>query len=247
MRTHPFALATLLLAGTFLAAAATPASARQNNAAPAAQAANPVPAKAPTSRRQAGAEWSDDGLQKTKVKGLDVVYVRPGASIKPYKRVLVLPVSVSFVRNFERNGAPGGRRIRAQDAQRIRDRLANLVREEFTKELAAGGYATATAPGDDVLAVELAISDLYIAAPDVQTPGRMDIYADSAGRMTLHANLNDSVSGQVLVRVYDHEEADERHHALRITTTENAVEARRMAQRWARIFLKQFAIARQRP
>jgi hypothetical protein len=246
MRTFPTLLPALMLGSALLAAGASPAAARQNNAAPAANAAHPAPVAAPSSRKQAGNDWSADGLQKVKVKGLEVVYVRPGASIKPYTRVLVMPVSVSFLRNFERSGGPGGRRIRAQDAQRIRDRLSALVREEFEKELRAGGYVAASAPGDDVLAVELAISDLRISAPDVQTPGRMDIYSLSAGEMTLLANLRDSVSGETLVRVYDHEEAHEAPYMMRITVTENAMEARRMAARWAKIFRRQFELSRQR-
>jgi hypothetical protein len=246
MRSHPIRLSAVVLGSALLAAAAMPAAARQANAAPTANAAPHVSAKAPTSRKQAGQEWSEDGLQKIKVKGLDVAYVRPGASVAPYKRVLVLPVSVSFRRDFERTGAPGGRRIRAQDLQRMRDRLAGLLREEFSKELAAGGYAPATAPGDDVLAVELAISDLYITAPDVQTIGRLDTYAVSAGEMTLIANLRDSASGEVLVRVYDNDEADESAHVMRMTPTENSMEARRMARRWAGIFRRELDAARQR-
>jgi hypothetical protein len=246
MRSRPIFQPALVLGGAMLFAAALPAAARQDHAAPAAHGAPQAPAGVPRSRKEAGKDWSEDGLQKVKIKGLDVAYMRPGASIAPYKRVLVMPVSVSFRRDFERSGAPGGRRIRAQDLQRMRDRLASLLHEEFGKELAAAGYAPATAPGDDVLAVELAISDLYIAAPDVQTPSRTDIYSVSAGEMTLIANLRDSVSGEVLVRVYDNDEADESPRMMRITTTENTMEARRMARRWAGIFRRELDAARQR-
>ena len=247
MRTPTILLPAFVLCSALLLAGAAPAVARQNNAAPAANAAHPAPAAAPRTRKEAGKGWSADGMQQVKVKGLEVVYVRPGASIHPYKRVLVLPVSVSFASNFERSGAPGGRRIRTQDAQRIRDRLSALVRDEFEKELRAGGYVAATAPGDDVLAIELAISDLRISAPDVQTPGRMDIYSVSSGEMTLLANLRDSATGETLVRVYDHDEANESPYMMRITVTENAMEARRMAARWAKIFRRQFDLAKQRP
>ena len=61
MRSPSLALAALALAAALLAGGAWSAHARQNNAAPTAQAANPVPAKSPTSRRQAGAEYVKGG------------------------------------------------------------------------------------------------------------------------------------------------------------------------------------------
>jgi len=37
-----------------------------------------------------------DGLQKINVKGLDLAYARPGASLAAYKRVKLDPVEVQF-------------------------------------------------------------------------------------------------------------------------------------------------------
>jgi hypothetical protein len=199
---------------------------------------------APSSRRQAAQNWSEDGLEKIKVKGLDVVYMHPGASLASYTKVIVAPVAVSFRRNWERSGGVTGSRIRAKDAQRIRDQLGALVGEEMVKELASGGFTSATTPADDALVIEMAITDLYITAPDVLTPGRTVIYAVSAGEMTLVATLRDSVTGDIVMRVYDHERAHESMRMQRITNADNAVEARRMAKEWAATFRRVLELAR---
>ena len=40
----------------------------------------------PRTRREAAKEWTEDGLEKAKVKGLDVVYARPASSLTGYKK-----------------------------------------------------------------------------------------------------------------------------------------------------------------
>jgi hypothetical protein len=40
---------------------------------------------------------SHDGLQKISVKGIDLVYARPGATLAAYSRVKLEPVEVSFL------------------------------------------------------------------------------------------------------------------------------------------------------
>ena len=37
-----------------------------------------------------------DGLQKTSVRNIDLVYARPGATLAAYKRVKLDPVEVAF-------------------------------------------------------------------------------------------------------------------------------------------------------
>lgn len=202
-------------------------------------------AAAPKSKRAAAASWSEDGLQKVDIKGLDVVYVRPEATLADYKRVLLRPISIEFRRHWgTSNSSSLTGRVPAEDMKRIKERLGGVVREEVLKELAAGGYAAVDAADADVLDVELAITDLYIAAPDVKQPGRMDIYALSAGEMTLVANLRDSPSGETLARIYDHDIATEHGMAHRITLGENEAEARKMAKEWAKILRRELDLAR---
>ena len=199
---------------------------------------------APTSKRAAAAAWTEDGLQKTSIKGIDVAFARPGASLAPYRKVLLRPIDVSFRRDWGRPSSSTAVRVRPQDAQRIRDKLEALIREEAARELAAGGYAVVDRAGDDVLAVEAAIVDLYLVAPDVPGAEGVRVYSVSAGEMTLVADLRDSVSGDTVLRIYDHAEATDTGRIRHITRAENAGEARRAAKAWAGILRRQLDAAR---
>lgn len=209
-----------------------------------AQATPAAKTTAPTSKKAAAAAWTEDGLQKASIKGIDVAFVRPGASLAPYRKVLLRPIDVSFRRDWGRTTTGTGVRVRPQDAQRIRDRLEALIREETVRELASGGYTVVEQAGDDVLEIEAAIQNLYLVAPDALGAEATRVYSVSAGEMTLVADLRDSISGDTVMRVYDHAEATDNGRIHRITYTENAIEARRIAKAWAGILRKQLDAAR---
>ena len=208
-------------------------------------AAEAVDTSIPKSKRSAAEVWSADGLQQVSAKGLDVVYSRPGTSLATYNKVLLRPISVSFRRGWEKTPLPGTHiRIPAADIQRIKDRLAMLVSEELVKELAKGGYTLSPTSGDDVLEVTMSITDLYISAPDVPSASRTSVYAVSAGEMTLVAELKDSSSGETAMRIYDHAEAHESSRPVRITSVDNATEARAVASAWAVALRNQLDVAK---
>ena len=200
----------------------------------------------PASKSEAASVWSEGGLQKVSVKGLDVVYARPGASLASYTKFLLGPISVDFRRNWERQAAPGSlTRISAKDAQKIRDRLAKQIHEETVKELTAGGYQLASEPGDDVLQVNLSIVDLWVSAPDIAAAGNVKTYALSAGEMTLVAELRDSATGDVVARAFDRALARENFRPMRITSVENAAEAAAAARGWAKALRQELDSAKQ--
>jgi hypothetical protein len=192
------------------------------------------PATPPRNRSEAREMFTADGLSKVSLKGIEVAYARPGARLSEYKRVLVLPVSVSLRRDWTRSGGMHAVRPKAEDIERIRARVGTFVREEFEKDLAAAGIEQAQAPGEDVLEIALSITDLYAAAPEVQVPGRQDVYALSAGEMTLVGELRDSVSGETQFRFYDHGKATDWPRPRRILFNENETETRKLARAWAK-------------
>jgi hypothetical protein len=225
-----FAIALLLAAGAF--AGATFAGAQSDK-------------EMPKSRREAASAWSEAGLEKIKVKGLDVVYAKPGATLAGYTKVTLAPISVAFQRNWEKQAAPGSRMpISAKDSQRIREQLSALVREEFIRELGEGGYTLTDAAGEDVLDLNMSIIELRISAPNIQTAGRVDTYAVSAGEMTLVADLRDSVTGDIAMRIFDRGEAHENFRAQRITSVENVAEARHLASGWAKAMRRELDLAK---
>ncbi len=148
-------------------------------------------------------EW--DGLVRQPGTRLNAVFVKPDAEIVAYRNVLLDPVEVSFARNWDPNR--GGRsqvgRLNASDMQAIQAGLADLFRETFRAELARGGYLLVDEAGPDTLRVTAAIVDLYVTAPDTMSAGRSRTYTANSGRMTLVAELRDSVTGEILARAVD--------------------------------------------
>lgn len=189
-----------------------------------------------------------DGLDKVEVKGIDVTYKRPGASMDGYTKIKIGSITVSFNKNWEKTPLPGTRfKLRAEDAQKIKDRLAAAMREEFTAALKAGGYEVVDSSGEDVLEFAAAITDLYVNKPQVASAARADTYAVSAGEMVLVAELRDSPSGEVLVRAYDRGEARETISPHFITSSENELEAHKILSEWAKILVRQLDAARGKP
>jgi hypothetical protein len=179
--------------------------------------------------------WTEGGLQRITVKGLDAVYAKPGASFAGYNKVLLRPISVSFHKDWAKSVSAGAKmQISASDTQRIRDRLAKLVREEVVKELNDGGYKLVDAVDDDVLDVEMDIVNLHVVAPALTTGRKAGTYAVSAGEMTLILQLRDSATGDTIARALDRALASESFRPMRIDSVDNEAEARKAASGWAK-------------
>jgi hypothetical protein len=178
---------------------------------------------------------SFDGLQKISVKGIDLAYARPGARLSTYNRVMIDPVEVAFSKSW--NPKPTGRMLPVSEAdrERIRTGIAQIVREEFVRELQSNsGYQVVTAAAPDVLRVKPYIANLYVNAPDTGATATRS-YVISAGEMTLVAELYDSESGQVEARLVDRREARSNTRLQLTGAMQNADEARAIAASWARI------------
>lgn len=202
-------------------------------------------AGAATAQTTPAAEVNPDGLQRTEVSGLDLAFVRPGATLEGFNRVQLAPVQVEFRRNWERQNRTGSRqRVSARDIERIRDRLSTLVETEVREELARGGYALVEEPGDDVLAVQMNIVNLNITAPDVASGSRTRVYTTSVGEMTLVAELRDSSSGELMMRVFDRRVGRTSPQPRFTTRADNVMEARNAARAWARVLREGLDAAR---
>jgi hypothetical protein len=153
---------------------------------------------------------SRDGLQKTSVKGVDLAYARPGASLAAYKRVKLDPVEVEFDKSWDPSNTGSRIKLSSEEREKIKAGVAKLVEEEFAKALQKGGtYQIASESAPDVLRVKVNILNLYVNAPSAAAGvGRSKTYVSSAGQMTLLAELSDAASGQMLARVADRREAN---------------------------------------
>jgi len=181
-------------------------------------------------------EW--DGLVRQPDSRLSALFLRPGAreDMNAFRSVKLDPVTVSFASDFETGRRSGtvSRRLNAGDMATIQERLADLFRETFREELAAGGYELVDEAGPETLRVTAAIIDLYIAAPAAaQGAGRVRTYTANTGRMTLVVELRDSVSGEILARAVDARAGRGTGFWTITNRVTNTADARRAIRVWA--------------
>jgi beta-galactosidase GanA len=182
---------------------------------------------------------SHDGLEKIKVKGIDLAYSRPGASLGGYNKLIIEPVEVAFRKDWDPNRTGSRMKLDAKEREDIRSGVAKVV-----KEIGKGGtYQVVTEAGPDVLRLRASIADLYVNAPDTMTAGRTRTYTVSAGEMTLVGELVDSESGQVIARVVDRREAQGTGMMTLTNSVVNRQEASIIAASWARILRKRLDAA----
>jgi hypothetical protein len=188
---------------------------------------------------------SFDGLQKISVKGIDLAYAVPDATLTGYKSVIIDPVNVSFYKDWKPKVTGSNRNLSSDELQKIRDRVAKAVHDAFAKELGKGGYTVVTEPGPDVLRVKPNIINLYATAPDVPTSGRSRVYTVSAGEMTLVAELVDSSTNEVIARVLDRYESRGTGSFNISSSVSNSAEVGRAASSWASTLRKSLDKAKQ--
>jgi hypothetical protein len=180
-------------------------------------------------------DW--EGLVAVTPKRLDALALSPGADFRPYRKLLLEPVTIAFRQNWitsvNRAGIEG--RIDPQDAGEIAAGMRENFREVFSEAFRKAGYEIVDAPGADVLRVRAGIVDLYLAAPDTEPVGRTRTYTLEAGEATLFLEARDSVSGALLGRAVDQRKTrntDRLRIANRVT---NRAEFRQLFQQWAGI------------
>ena len=178
-------------------------------------------------------EW--DGLVLQPGTRLGAVFVKPDAEIASYTSVLLDPVQVSFARNWDptRGGRSQVNRLNTADVTAMKAGLADMFRETFRAELARGGYQLVDEIGPDTLRVTAAIVDLFVSAPNAAQAGRSRTYTANTGRMTLVAELRDSVTGEILARVVDAQSGRSTGTWQATSSVTNNADARRAIRIWA--------------
>ncbi len=149
---------------------------------------------------------SPDGLHLMKNTEFALVYVKPGASLKPYTKFAILDCFVSFAPNWRENmqtnfNVP----ITEDQIKQTEAELAAEFKKVFVAQLQQGGFQLVDDAAPDVLVLRPAIINLSIAAPqDMEDPDEQT-FSTSAGQMTLYLELYDSVTSKLLARVEDPE------------------------------------------
>jgi hypothetical protein len=179
-------------------------------------------------------EW--DGLQKTKVKGIQQAYVLPGADIARYHKVMLDPIAVSFAKNWTPKGS--FKEVSEADRELIKQKIGALAEQTFTDTLSRNdGYPVVEEPGPDVMRITAELTDIFVNAPESSEPGLSYSYTKGAGRMTLVAELRDSETGALFARVVDKVEKNS-DIARFANSNQNSSEARAAVSEWATILRK---------
>ena len=184
-------------------------------------------------------EVSFDGLQLVLGSKADLVYIHPDADFSIYKRIMLMPVEVSFDKRWKRNyDSSSIRMIPSSEWDRIRrdvaDEFAAIFKEVLEEE---GGYNIVDAAGKDVLLIRPVLSDLEANALDLDTPGRSTVYVAEATKQhgTLALEAFDSLTKEILARAVD-SQAVRQYGAWefsRVSRVENVQLARQMFRIWA--------------
>ena len=183
-------------------------------------------------------ETSPDGLVLMEGSKLNTVYVRPGATLDQYTKVVLFDAYVAFRKNWDRdynrNLMPGATRARPEDMEKIKTSLAGEFKTVFTEELQdKRGYEIVETAGYDVLVVKPAIINLDVTVPQLKNTSMDRNVVTSAGSMTLWMELYDSVTGEIIARVIDPAVDNRSGFAYRVSLSSNRNAARKILREWA--------------
>lgn len=177
-----------------------------------------------------------EGLQLVEDSNLALVYAQEGVDWSHYQKIYLDEPFVAFKKNWQRDqnkNNPG--KISADDMARIKIELASLFITVFSETLEDGGYELVLETGDDVLLIRPAIIGLNVIAPDANATGDSSTYSESAGEMTLHMELYDSVSGDILAKALDRQEDRKTGYFEWKNRVTNRAAANRILQVWANV------------
>lgn len=188
---------------------------------------------------------SYDGLIEVKSSRFDDAFLLPGADFRGYDKVMLDGADVAFrkdwLRNMNNSRQLSGR-VSEADAKKILSLVKADTGEIFAKAFAKGGYTVVAAPGERVLRVTPAVTNLYVNAPDTMSAGRTMTFTTEAGEATLVLELRDSLTNALLARVVDRRVAEHmgsfgNRPALSNSVT-NKADFERAASNWATASVK---------
>jgi len=157
-------------------------------------------------------EVTEDGLVRVDSTPRAGVYRLPVATFHQYQRVMLAPITITFKKGWKQKHPE----LNAEERAKLSADLAFTFHQELVKELVTrGGYQIAKEPGPDVLRVEATAVNVDVTAPEASLGHMQKTYVTSAGSMKLVTELKDSMSGVVIARIINYEEAPEHRDALR--------------------------------
>jgi hypothetical protein len=174
-----------------------------------------------------------DGLHRVEWQPFHITYVKPGAELQRYTKMLVQAVTVSY------KTPPRDSRLSESNYALPPAAIASLERyfhEAFVEELGKSTqFSIVESAGPNVLLVSGHIIDLEIDVPPRrdQDPDER-VYTASSGQMTLVLDGRDSVSGEPLIRVGQRQSIELAGGGwYESNPVENSAAVREIFHRWA--------------
>ena len=177
-----------------------------------------------------------EGLVAVHSRHLDELYLRPGANLATYRKVVIDPVRVAFHRDWLRYGytANAARPVAEDNVRRIAAGIARDAEAAVAEAFKARGYEIVSAPAPGVLRLSPRVADLYVNAPDRNSPWREKAFTREAGQAALLLDASDSVSGTLLGRVSHLGRAEQMGGFARANDVSNRFWFDALIRRWAR-------------
>ena len=226
-----------------LALAACTSNGTTSAPAPAASTSTPT---ASTAAAAASGAVSSDGLRLVKNTELGRVYVRPGATLKPYTKFAILNCYVSFAPNWREDMQTNfNMQITQEQVQQTEAAIAAEFKDVFVTQLEQGGFPMVTTAASDVLVLRPALINIYITAPQNLADPDSTTISSTTGQLTLFLELYDSVTNQLLARVIDPESVSATDGTFMWQTRAGNITAGREAMtRWADILRQRMEAAK---
>jgi hypothetical protein len=204
-------------------------------------------AAAPQIQTGQGAETTFDGLTRVDNTIMDAVWVRPDIDLRGFRKVLFVPVGVSY-RDVEPSDPTTAlrRSTRSRTTElrefQLDEETKALFEAEigaaFSEEVAASEvYEVVDEAGPDVLQIGVALLDVVSRVPP-QAATQPRVYIESVGEATLVLEIRGSMSNSVYLRAVDRRAAARQSEMIESNRVTNASEIRRLGRRWGEIVRK---------
>jgi len=206
-----------------------------------------VAGEAPRPQTGADAEITFDGLTRVDNTIMDSVWVRPDIDLTAFRKVLFVPVGVSY-RDVEPGDATQAlrRSTRSRSTELREFQLDAETRAYFEAEIgtafmqevtASDVYRVVDEPGPDVLAIGVALLDVVSRVPP-QAASQPRVFIDSVGEATLVLEIRGSMSNSIYLRAVDRRAAQQQAAMIESNRVTNTAEIRRLGHRWGEIVRK---------
>jgi hypothetical protein len=204
-------------------------------------------AAAPQIQTGQGAETTFDGLTRVDNTIMDAVWVRPDIDLRSFRKVLFVPVGVSY-RDVEPSDPTTAlrRSTRSRTTElrefQLDEETKALFEAEigaaFSEEVAASEvYEVVDEAGPDVLQIGVALLDVVSRVPP-QAATQPRVYIESVGEATLVLEIRGSMSNSIYLRAVDRRAAARQSEMIESNRVTNASEIRRLGRRWGEIVRK---------